>query len=129
MNTVRDSCIIYLMKKWMAVFLLVLLPLQFSWAAVAGLCQHEVGVTATHQGHQTHDHQAADHDAAGKNKGSSTGVHHDCETCHLGCAAALTSDLSTFMVATDQGHHFNYHVNLPGAYSERPERPQWPALA
>ncbi|NCV41106.1 MAG: hypothetical protein EBW11_11190 [Betaproteobacteria bacterium] len=39
------------MRKFLAIFLLVLLPLQFSWAAVAGYCQHEAGVTANHPGH------------------------------------------------------------------------------
>ncbi|NBQ10090.1 MAG: hypothetical protein EBU47_11360 [Betaproteobacteria bacterium] len=83
------------MKKFLAIFLLVLLPLQFSWAAVAGYCQHEAGVTANHPGHHTHDHQAADNHESGKDGTASTGVHHDCATCHLGCAAALTSDLKT----------------------------------
>ena len=54
------------MKKFLAIFLLVLLPLQFSWAAVAGYCQHEAGVTANHPGHHTHDHQAADNHESGK---------------------------------------------------------------
>ncbi|NBT82917.1 MAG: hypothetical protein EBT56_15195 [Betaproteobacteria bacterium] len=57
------------MRKFLAIFLLVLLPLQFSWAAVAGYCQHEAGVTAnaltsdlktppaaTAQGHQSDYH-------------------------------------------------------------------------
>jgi len=117
------------MRKFLAIFLLVLLPLQFSWAAVAGYCQHEAGATANHPGHHTHDHQAADLHESGKDGTASTGVHHDCATCHLGCAAALTSDLKTPPAATAQGHQSDYHVNPTPAHTERPERPQWLRLA
>jgi len=117
------------MKKYLAIFLLVLLPLQFSWAAVASYCQHESGVTANHPGHHTHDHQAADHHESGKDASPSTGVHHDCATCHLGCAAAPTSALSTPAAAIGQDHHFDYPINPSRAHTERPERPQWPRLA
>lgn len=117
------------MRKFLAIFLLVLLPLQFSWAAVASYCQHESGVTANHPGHHTHDHQAVDQHKPGKDASPSTGVHHDCATCHLGCAAALTSDLSSPAAAISQDHHSNYAVNPSRAHTERPERPQWPQLA
>src|SRR5574343_283494 len=93
------------MKKFLAIFLLVLLPLQFSWAAVAGYCQHEAGVTANHPGHHTHDHQAADNHESGKDGTASAGVHHDCATCHLGCAAALTSDLKTPIASAPNGRN------------------------
>ena len=42
------------MRRWLAILLLVCLPLQFSWAAVADYCMHESGETADHVGH--HDH-------------------------------------------------------------------------
>jgi len=117
------------MKKWMAIWLLVLLPMQLSWAVVAGYCQHETGATAKHPGHHTHDHQAADHPESGNDGLASPGVHHDCATCHLACAAALTSDLRTPAVVTDQERPFDDQLNPSWAHTERPERPQWPRLA
>lgn len=117
------------MKKALAVLLLLLLPVQFSWAAVAGYCQHEVNVSANHPGHHDHDHQTEAPHKSDKEGAASTGVHHDCATCHLGCAAALTSDLKTTRAATAQHHQHDYHVNPTRAHSERPERPQWPWLA
>ena len=48
------------MRKWLAIVLLVFLPLQFSWAAVASYCQHETGAAAKHFGHHAHQHKAAD---------------------------------------------------------------------
>jgi len=117
------------MKRYLAIFLLVLLPLQFSWAAVAGYCQHESEVTANHPGHHSHDHQAADQHEPVKDGVSSAGVHHDCATCHLGCSAALASDLTTPTAAADRDYPFDYDVDPSLALTERPERPQWPTLA
>nr|ART41037.1 L611 [uncultured bacterium] len=47
------------MRRWLSILLLVFLPFQFSWAAVAGYCQHETGAAAQHFGHHDHQHQAA----------------------------------------------------------------------
>ena len=59
------------MRRWFAVILLALLPLQFSWAAVANHCQHQAGAAADHVGH--HDHAGHSHaikyaDPGGKGK-------------------------------------------------------------
>ncbi len=117
------------MKRYLTIILLVLLPLQFSWAAVVGYCQHESEVTVTHLGHHSHDHQAADLHESGKDGVAAAGFDHDCATCHLGCAAAMTSDLKTPMAATDCYHPFDYRFNPSRALTERPERPQWLTLA
>ena len=39
------------MRRWLAIFLLVLLPTQATWAVVAGYCVDSPGVTAGHFGH------------------------------------------------------------------------------
>jgi len=117
------------MIRYLAIFLLVLLPLQFSWAAVAGYCQHESEVTANHPGHHSHDHQAADKHEPVKDGVSSAGVHQDCATCHFGCSVALASDLKTPTAAADRDYPLDYDVNPSLALAERPERPQWPTLA
>lgn len=116
-------------KTWMAIVLLVLLPLQLSWAAVAGYCQHESGVTANHTGHHSHDHQTADPHEPAKDGVSSAGGQHDCATCHLGCFAAMASDLTTLAAATDRGYPSVHDINPSLSLADRPERPQWPALA
>jgi hypothetical protein len=44
-------------RRFLAIVLLALLPLQFSWAAVASYCEHETqGQHAEHFGHHDHDH-------------------------------------------------------------------------
>jgi len=46
-------------RPFLAIFLLALLPLQFSWAAVASYCGHETQAGAEHFGHHDdpHPHQ------------------------------------------------------------------------
>jgi hypothetical protein len=117
------------MKRYLAIFLLVLLPLQFSWAAIASYCEHETAVAAEHLGHHTHDHGSADHQESSKKTAQSAGMDHDCATCHLGCAAALVSDLNTTTLATDNVHPLLLQVIVSQLSRERPERPQWPVLA
>jgi hypothetical protein len=117
------------MKRYLAIFLLVLLPLQFSWAAMAGYCEHETGVTAQHTGHHTHEHASADHPKTGQKTASSACMDHDCATCHFGCAAALVSDLKTTTAAVSDNHPLHLQAMASQPSTERPERPKWPVLA
>jgi hypothetical protein len=117
------------MKRYLAIFLLVLLPLQFSWAAMASHCQHETVVTVQHPGHHSHEHSSAEHPETVENADSSAAIDHDCATCHLGCAAALVSDLTTTTVAVSENHPLHLQVMASQPSIERPERPKWPMLA
>ncbi len=65
--------------------MMLLLPLQWSWAAAAAYCEHETGVAAGHLGHHEHKHEAD-----GSDNGSQAGkpaskllVDNDCSVCHL----------------------------------------------
>ena len=117
------------MRRYLAIFLLVLLPLQYSWAAMASYCEHETSVTAKHPGHHTHDHASIDQQESSKNAPQSPGMDDDCATCHMGCAAALVSDLSKTTLAASDDHPLHLQVIASHLASERPERPQWPVLA
>jgi hypothetical protein len=65
--------------------MMCLVPLQFSWAAVASICQHETGSAAQHLGHHEHEHHAAEPDGAS----NGFGVDADCSACHCHGPAAL----------------------------------------
>jgi hypothetical protein len=55
------------MRRWIAIFLIILLPLQFSWAVAADLCLDEPGSDVAHFGHHAHpehEHPGADDGAA-----------------------------------------------------------------
>jgi len=73
-------CYYLAVKKLILIFLLLVVPLQFSWAAAGAYCQHEQGTSSFHFGHHAHSHQAK-HDAD-DGKGKLNKVHLDCSSCH-----------------------------------------------
>lgn len=118
------------MRRWLAILLLVFLPFQFSWAAVAGYCQHETGAAAQHFGHHDHKHQAdANQDGSPDAKTLGGGIDGDCVACHAGCTAAIFS-IVTLPATTAASFAISW---LPGNISEpplaHPERPNWYLLA
>ncbi len=91
------------MRRWLTIFLLVLLPLQFSWAVAATYCQHE-SRTSGHIGHHEHRHQAdasggaetasggdssTDDEGANKRKAALAGIDGDCDYCHFSLAKPI----------------------------------------
>lgn len=114
------------MRRWLAIFLLVFLPFQFSWAAVSGYCQHETDGAAQHLGHHEHKHQTDDADDAKK---SSTGVDGDCLACHACCSVALTSVTTLPLVLTILIEHPWRPLALASPPQTQPERPNWAASA
>lgn len=117
------------MKRYLAIFLLTLLPLQFAWAAIAVYCDHKTAVAAEHPSHHSHEHLPADPQETGQNADSSTAMDHDCAVCQLGCAAPLVIDLKTATAAVSDDHPLHHLVMVSQPSAERPERPKWPMLA
>ena len=120
------------MRRWFAILLLAFLPLQFSWAAVAGYCGHESGAQAQHLGH--HDHQHADQADVNQgddltNSAAPAGSDFDCGHCHTSCCAMPAS------VASPQPPAIASHPVPPVEGIVRtlaqtpPERPQWARFA
>lgn len=69
------------MRRYLLIFMMCLLPLQWSWAAAASVCEHEQG--AAHFGH--HEHLHSDDAHAGNASASANEAlqpHPDCHTCH-----------------------------------------------
>lgn len=79
------------MRRLVALFLLLLLPLQFAFAAAAPYCAMEKVETPTHFGHHDHVADAALAQDEGKNDSSVSG---DCGICHLASAQTAPSDAS-----------------------------------
>lgn len=123
------------MRRWLAILLLVLLPTQMSWAAVADYCRHEQGAGANHVGH--HDHAAHGHGAVAPepvdlpdlDAGGLSSGELDCDHCHGQCAGVLASieapklDRATGASIPEVRHPRAAHA------ADQPERPQWPLLA
>lgn len=75
------------MKRFFAVLLMLMLPLQWSYAAVAEYCQHEEAATAqNHIGHHAHKH--IDKTPDDKVKKISFGDL-DCPSCQHSTAVAI----------------------------------------
>jgi hypothetical protein len=122
------------MRRWLVTLLLTLLPLQFTWAAVAPYCGHEASPTSQHLGHHAHEHhgepmQAMDVDAAQADEAGMAAAHPDCAQCHAGSAVPSHVD------AKRGEHHESTQAVMPTAWTakghapSRPERPQWLSLA
>lgn len=124
------------MRRFLALFLLLLLPLQFSWAAVESYCEHEERVEAAqvakHVQHAHADIAAAAADAdAGTGTGMDTSIDTGCDSCH--CHGHFTG-ISNRVRAVEP-HPSNARptaalADTGGAHAPaRPERPQWAPLA
>lgn len=82
------------MRRLLLVLLMLIMSAQWTWAAAASLCLHEVGGGAQHFGHHLdHEHgqrQAAAPDEAKQAAAEQGDLHDaDCATCHAGAAGLL----------------------------------------
>ena len=117
------------MRKWLAILLLVFMPLQLSWAAAASYCQHESGTAAKHFGHHDHQHKTADGKDASSDPAKTTGGDPDCASCHAGCSSALPRAVTISALADSSLGAADYWARLTSPPFERLERPQWCVLA
>lgn len=116
------------MRKWLAILLLVFMPLQFSWAAVVSYCQHEA--EAKHFGHHQHHAKAnsntnLDTTADGKGDAAPDAMDLDCDHCHGYCGVMLTpsSGLHDVLLTAPPSATLD---EVGGAHAPtRPDRPQW----
>jgi hypothetical protein len=123
-------------RRLLATLLLALLPLQFSWAAVAVYCGHEAQAGAGHFGHHEHQHHAnANSDAApvadldaptdAQAEKAPGALDLDCGHCHGACCVMLTlplglpGALSTAPPSASLDEMGGAHAPI------RPERPKW----
>ena len=99
------------MRRWLTVLMLVLLPLQVSWAAASAYCQHEQSVTEMqHLGHHEHKHEPADELAQGAKQVKKNQV-----MVAAFEAAEPGSDVATFTLDEDCGACNQGSFKLPSA--------------
>lgn len=108
------------MRSWLAVFLLVLLPLQFSWAAMGKPAPHErEQVAGVHCPHP--------HCAVGTPGPDASAAHADCGTCHNGCPVALFHEPHSAFASAPAFPLTGVAVIPTSRPADLPERPQWSA--
>jgi len=120
------------MRRWFAILMLALLPLQFSWAAVAAYCGHETGQHAEHLGHHEHqhtDHAIADKDSAPADQSAPAVFDFDCGHCH-GAYVGLPAPIeSTALLHLTSHPAAGVEGTVRTLAQSPPERPQWLPLA
>ena len=122
------------MRRWLAIFMLVLLPLQFSWAAVAAYCGHETGQHAQHLGHHEHEHEHAgsakvDNDRVPADPSAPAGFDLDCGHCHGTCVSMPATVNFAAPLSVDTHPTTPIEGAMRTLAQSPPERPQWLPLA
>lgn len=115
------------MRRWLTLLLLVILPLQFSYAVAASYCQHESGTHAGHFGHHVHVHQDGDHeghDGKGKPK-SKLLIDNDCTGCHWSKPELLPDALEVPALPAASAPHASDLAPYSSVDPHRIERPNW----
>ena len=108
------------MRRLVILFILFLLPLQWTYAAVADYCQHEESRLAQkHVGHHAHNHVDQGHDSKGKTGGFGD---QDCPTCHHAPAAIVISPIEPLLPSTPVQIAFRSH-RIPDRSPDNPFRP------
>ena len=123
------SGIVLYMRRLFAIFLLVLLPLQFAWAAVGVYCQHETGAAAKHFGHHDHQHKSDVGHGDKADANASGGTDSDCGVCHAGCSAVIFGETQASVRSTAPAVVDDYRQRPNTSQHYQPERPNWAPLA
>ena len=130
--TISAAATMLSMRRWLTILLVLVMPLQFSWAAASVYCtHHEDGDAARHFGHHADQHPDSDadpRDNADPDSQKSVGLHHGHH--HLGGTLGIASSVELPAHAAP-GTHFAPAVfsRLASAPRARIERPKWVCLA
>lgn len=119
------------MRRWLPILLIVLLPLQFSWAATAAYCQHERAASTQHIGHHGHEHKNRAEQSAAKNKSQESSTlgsmvsDSDCGYCHLSTIKSVVMDSPKLSEVSGLEPQIVMVVRLQTREPDRLERPNW----
>ena len=128
------------MRRWLSILLLVLLPFQFSWAAVAGYCGQDAGVAVAGVavavvGQHAHQPDAALAGGCGLESctealGHALALDGGHDHCHGHVVAAPpTPRCGLAAEATPERFSLSGRAHADEGPRPRPERPQWRCLA
>jgi hypothetical protein len=117
-------------KKIFLILMLALLPLQFSWAAVAVYCQHEQEAS-THFGHHSHEHEA---DATAQiddssDEGALAKVDADCAVCHISAQPSFLNSPPIVTPPQVATHATQLQTDYSSHIPEGPQKPDWQLVA
>ena len=111
------------MRRLLVCFLLCLIPLQFSWAAMTDYYAHQQDMPAQHFGHHDGQHQATHAAPDDRKQPAASDLDH--EHCHLwgflGILSACTLTIDNISQPLLHGDDASYHLLI----SDQPVRPSW----
>jgi hypothetical protein len=119
-------------RRYILIFFIALLPVQFVWASAAKYCTHEaateIQVDGSHLGHHQQVHETASEEPPKSeiNDGSTAfSSDADCDYCHNGCIQLLPSLAFAMPVVPQPGHALRHAMPLLGSLPNLIERPNW----
>ena len=112
------------MRRFLLIFFIFALPLQFTWGASARYCTHESAASVSHFGHHAHVHKAVPSDC-GKAASQAGYDDADCGYCHLGCASPLTQSASSLSLVPEAGYVTTEPVSNRYRIPDSIDRPNW----
>ena len=112
------------MRRFLLIFFIFALPLQFTWGASARYCTHERAASVSHFGHHAHVHKVA---ASECNKADSQSGFDDadCGYCHLGCSSPLAQSAPSLSLAPKAGFAITEPVSSRYRIPDSIDRPNW----
>jgi cytochrome c553 len=120
------------MRRLVTIFLLVLMPMQLSWAALSAYCPHETGLSVRQVDDHNHKHAplaAADQEDLSDPHASGS-ADADSGVCHAGHGTALFGSRRQPAVSVSSETYTAYQIEVPSPpHLPLPERPNWADLA
>jgi hypothetical protein len=115
------------MRRLILIFLLVVFPLQVSWAVASAYCAHEANPVSIHPGHHQHAAGFEADTLAGDN--TSSGIDVDCGDCHFSNVAIVSSAADGAITLVSHVRSGAGLAFIPLLRPTRPERPNWQPAA
>ncbi len=110
------------MRRFLILFLVFLLPLQVSWAVAANYCGHEQEKSANHFGHHQDEHQSS----PDNNKPADDKLSFNHDHNHLsGYLGMLLNEPLITGRPTPQMERQRDELSFASLLPEQPERPKW----
>ncbi len=110
------------MRSWLAILLLVCLPLQWSWAGNDVPERHDSGTRTVLSSHAVEATEAANDPHASAHTADCGGCHHGCSLALLGAPRAVHATSQVIPAVRPTAWPASRPADLP-------ERPQWRAAA
>jgi hypothetical protein len=118
------------MRFLVMIVLLVLMPMQLTWAALSVYCPHETGSSAPQIKNHEHQHQTAANLDDGGDPHATGSADADAGACHAGHITALFGSGHLLAVSVSSETYTAHQIQVPSPpLLSLPERPNWAALA